>query len=84
MNKTSFRVGDPVVADGLKGRVTAVYGGGAYYRVRFPLPSPYFNDEGAVFRAHEVSDGTGPAQAKPAPPPASNPLPKRDKPHWKN
>lgn len=67
-----LRVGDPVIADSLKGRVTAVYAGGAYYRVRFPIPSPYFwDDEGAVFRQHEVSLQTQPHE------PESNRLPAR-------
>jgi hypothetical protein len=75
-----IRTGDPVrtlpgSGDRLTGRVTAVYAGGAFYRVRFPQPSPYFfGDEGVVYRAHEIELATTPA-VKPV-----SKLPKRPQP----
>ena len=81
-----IRSGDPVrtlpgSGDQLTGRVTAVFKSQIengecqmYYRVRFPVPSPYFYDEGAVFRAHEIE------LAKPAATEPKSNLPKRPKP----
>lgn len=68
--------------DNLRGRITAVFKSAIgnsklemYYRVRFPVPSPYFYDEGAVFREHEIELATKPVAANPKPL-----LPKRPKP----
>jgi hypothetical protein len=80
-DQIKIRSGDPVrtlpcSGDRLTGRVTAVYAKGAFFRVRFPLPSPYFfGDEGVVYRAHEIELATKPVAAAPKPT-----LPKRPKP----
>ena len=76
---TVLREGDPCLADGLRGIVNAVFTKQTsnsefenrnsklprkYFRVRFPMGSPYL-DDWAVFRADECT----PAPAKPASPP---------------
>ena len=53
----TLREGDPCLARDAdictRGIINAVYPGG-YFRIRFPLGSPYV-DDWAVFRAHEIT-----------------------------
>lgn len=55
-----LREGDRVFACDcpLAGRIKKVFPQGAihYYRVRYPMPSPFFDDdEGVIYRQHEIT-----------------------------
>lgn len=46
----------PVSGDTLTGRVNAVFDQGRFFRVKFPIVSPYFREgDGVIYRAHEIT-----------------------------